>query len=421
MRRICDTGDAAKLDVAVEFIGKVAETSPALAVAALDGMLEAQKGKAVRPGSDTKAFFEKLNAIADGGGASVPASRSAQSTPGSSVASPHQLEELRARALQLGALWGDAGSIAATLTMINDPKAATDDRVKGIQAAAQLRNDAAREAVVKVVSQDNPEPVLIEGLRALSELGGDKVGSMIVQRWKDFSSATRRAAADVLVSRHAWTEDFLNAVQDKIISPTEISATVFRSISKYKDKNFDERSEKLLGRFRESSADKVKIIREKRKMVLAADPDIKKGHDIAKRTCFVCHKLYGEGADVGPDLTGVGRSSLDALLANVIDPNQVVGKGYENVEVETKDGRSVSGRLVEDTDTHIKLISAGPKEDVIAKSDIESKRVSTLSVMPEGLEQMPEEDFRNLVWFILNPPGDNRPMTPELRKQLIGK
>ena len=64
--------------------------------------------------------------------------------------------------------------------------------------------------------------------------------------------------------------------------------------------------------------------------------------------------------------SGVGRSSLDALLANVIDPNLVVGKGYENVEVETKDGRSLSGRLVEDTATRVKLLSAGPKEEVLA-------------------------------------------------------
>jgi hypothetical protein len=30
-------------------------------------------------------------------------------------------------------------------------------------------------------------------------------------------------------------------------------------------------------------------------------------------------------------------------------------------------------------------------------------RVSELSVMPEGLEQMPDNDFRNLILFILNP------------------
>jgi hypothetical protein len=65
------------------------------------------------------------------------------------------------------------------------------------------------------------------------------------------------------------------------------------------------------------------------------------------------------------------------------------------VEVETRDGRSLSGRMVENTDTRVKLISAGPKEDIIARSDIASLRVSTVSVMPEGLEQMPDADFRN--------------------------
>src|SRR5206468_7518348 len=160
---------------------------------------------------------------------------------------------------------------------------------------------------------------------------------------------------------------------------------------------------------------------EKKKMILEGKADIAAGHEIAKKTCFTCHKLYGEGAEVGPDLTGVGRSTLDALLNNVIDPNQIVGKGYENVEIETKDGRTVSGRLVEDTDTRVKLLSSGPKEEVVAKSDIAQMRVSELSVMPEGLEQMLDADFRNLIWYILNPPQQNRPITPQLWKELTGE
>jgi putative heme-binding domain-containing protein len=144
-------------------------------------------------------------------------------------------------------------------------------------------------------------------------------------------------------------------------------------------------------------------------MILAGGaPDFEAGHELVRKTCLVCHKLYGEGAEVGPDLTGVGRSTLDALLANVIDPNQVIGKGYENVMIETKDGRSLSGRLVESTDSRVKLLSAGPKEEVVARSDIESMRTSELSVMPEGLEQMPDRDFRNLILYVLHPPQEGR-------------
>lgn len=66
----------------------------------------------------------------------------------------------------------------------------------------------------------------------------------------------------------------------------------------------------------------------------------------------------------------------------------------------------LSGRIVEETDSRIKIVSAGPKEEVIAKSDIASKRVTDNSVMPEGLEQMPEADFRNLIMYILRPPQE---------------
>src|SRR5258706_11758300 len=137
-----------------------------------------------------------------------------------------------------------------------------------------------------------------------------------------------------------------------------------------------------------------------------APPRPPAGPEEGRKTCLPCHKLYGEGADVGPDLTGVGRSSLDALLANVIDPNQVVGQGYENVMIETKDGDIVSGRLVEDSDSRVKLLASGPKEEIVAKSDIASMTTSELSVMPEGLEQMPDTDFRNLILYILHPPQD---------------
>jgi putative heme-binding domain-containing protein len=122
----------------------------------------------------------------------------------------------------------------------------------------------------------------------------------------------------------------------------------------------------------------------------------------------------------------VGRSTLDALLHNIIDPNEVVGNGYGTTEVELKDGSSVSGRIVEDTPTRLKLVASGPTEHVIARSDIALEagkpkvRTSELSLMPEGLEAIPDKDFRDMIWYLLNPPGENRPWTPALRKELLG-
>jgi putative heme-binding domain-containing protein len=218
----------------------------------------------------------------------------------------------------------------------------------------------------------------------------------------------------------------LAAVEQKVADPQDVSATARRALARSEDATVRDNADRLLGKYRATGQDKLKLISDKRKVVLGGEPDLNNGHEIAKRTCFVCHKLNGEGADVGPDLTGVGRSTLDALLHNVIDPNEVIGNGNEATEVELKDGTTLTGRIVEDTTTRLKLLASGPVEHNLARSDIALEngkpkiRTTQLSLMPEALEQMPDKDFRDLIWFMLNPPGDNRPMTPALRKELLG-
>ena len=381
MRRICDTQDSAKLDLAVEFLSQIAGKDGGFVLAAIDGLIEGQKAKPLVPKADTKELFAKLTANPDG--------------------------KVQLRARELGTLWGNALSIQATIAAVNDASLSTDERAKAIEAVKALKNAASTDALLRLVNGNNSEALVIQGMRALGQVGGDNIASDFLQSWSKYSPSVRAAAAEVLVSRWRWTTALLSALESKTVSPQDLPLTAIRSLGESKDDFIRQRATQIIGQIRPADADKQKIIEQKKKMILiGGSVDLQAGHEIAKKTCFVCHKLYGEGADVGPDLTGVGRSTLDALLANVIDPNQVIGKGYENVQVETKDGRSLSGRLVEETDSSIKLLSSGPKEDVIAKSDIASRRVSELSVMPEGLEQMPDADFRNLISYILHPPQD---------------
>ncbi len=395
MRRICDTENVAFLDAALRFIGSLPNDASELVVAALDGLIEGQKGKALVPGISTSDFVATL-------------SRSPN---------PGVIE----RARQLGTVWGDAAALKATLGLILNSNATDESRLQAIQSVRQQKVDAVRDTLVRLLGESAPVPVAQAALRALGEIGGDALPEQIMELWKRLPPATQGVAAEVLTSRKAWARAFITSLEQRVVSVADLPITVVRSLVESRDDYARNRAIKVIGRVRDTDADKLKLIDAKRQMVLQGKPDLAAGHAIARQICFQCHKLHGEGAEVGPDLTGVGRSTLGALLANVIDPNQIIGKGYENVEVETKDGRTVSGRLVEDTDTRVRLLAAGPKEEVVSKSEIESIRVTELSVMPEGLEQMPEADFRNLIWFLLNPPEDNRPMTPDLRRELIGE
>ena len=72
-----------------------------------------------------------------------------------------------------------------------------------------------------------------------------------------------------------------------------------------------------------------------------ADPD--RGHALFGRICAQCHKLFDQGGDVGPDLTGSDRANPDYILENVLDPSASVGRDYTLTTVATRDGRLVAG------------------------------------------------------------------------------
>lgn len=393
MRRLCDSGQPEAVDQALGFVETILGSDPAFLQAALDGLIRGQEGKALLPTRPSGPLIARLTA--------------------------HPNPEVATRGQTLGTLWGDAAALEAVLRQALDANAPVDQRQRAIQTARKSRAPKARSAMLQLLAPEAPEPIQLEALAALAEIGGDDVPEQLLARWKGMSPAARRSAAASLASRRRWALPLLDQVRSGTISPSEFGAPVIRALIQNKDDTVRSQAKTAIGRFRESGADKAAAVAAKRRMVLLGEPDLAAGHDVATKSCLVCHQLHGEGTNVGPDLTGVGRSSLDALLWNIIDPNQVIGAGYEQVEVETRDDRVIAGRLLENTTTRVRLLLQGGKEEVVAKSDLASLRTLESSVMPEGLDQMPDADFRNLVWYILAPPQEG-PLTPAKREKLAG-
>lgn len=378
-RRIADTKDPAKLDQAVAFLGAL--ENDAVITAAIDGILESKQ--TTNPNVTVDQVLAKLQANKD--------------------------KEVSTRAARLAAVWGNTAAASAMLKSLADPNASAEDRARAIRVARELKTDEARKQLAAAVSARFDADYKLDVIRALGEVGGaDNVADTVLAQWKDLSPTHRRDAADVLATRAAWAKKLLEGVKQKAVQPTDISVTAVRTMSAQPD--LRKLIAETVGPFRESPADKVKLIADKKQMVINGPVDMKLGHEMATKTCLVCHQLYGEGAtpNVGPDLTGVGRASIDALLANVIDPNQIIGKGYENTIIETKDGETITGRLTDETPDLVKVLSQGPVEHTIKRTSIKKMRTEPLSVMPEGLEQLKDDEFRSLIWYVLAPPGDDK-------------
>jgi quinoprotein glucose dehydrogenase len=118
-------------------------------------------------------------------------------------------------------------------------------------------------------------------------------------------------------------------------------------------------------------------------------------------SCVRCHKINGEGGEVGPDLTGIGtRQNRQAILESIVFPNQQIATGFESVIVTLKNGIAYAGVVKSDTDSLLELNS--PEDGLLKlnKSDIKSRQRGP-SAMPEELRQMlSKQDIRNLVEFL---------------------
>jgi quinoprotein glucose dehydrogenase len=121
----------------------------------------------------------------------------------------------------------------------------------------------------------------------------------------------------------------------------------------------------------------------------------------AEVSCLRCHKVNGEGGEVGPDLTGVGsRQSREYLLESIVDPNRQIAKGFETVVVTLKSGKTVVGVLKSEDADMLRLITAEGQPVNVSKADID-ERESGKSAMPEdAVKHLSKAELRDLVEYL---------------------
>ena len=131
-------------------------------------------------------------------------------------------------------------------------------------------------------------------------------------------------------------------------------------------------------------------------------PDISKGKNVFTQSCANCHKAGKMGADIGPDLTLIGKKfDRVALLDAIINPNAAIVFGYEPWLINTKDGDTVFGFLLADDKTVVVKDAAG-KKHVIVKENITSREKQPNSLMPDPTSMgLSEKDLANLTEYLL--------------------
>ncbi|MGI9474954.1 MAG: hypothetical protein ACR2NZ_25710, partial [Rubripirellula sp.] len=95
------------------------------------------------------------------------------------------------------------------------------------------------------------------------------------------------------------------------------------------------------------------------------------------------------------------RANLDYILLNSVDPSYDVPDGYKMVLIQTYDGRLLNGVVAEEDSNRVVLKTVEQPQIVISKDDIEARKVSAKSMMPDGqLEQMKPQEVIDLIKYL---------------------
>lgn len=295
-----------------------------------------------------------------------------------------------------------AGRIAAALEIAEQADAPLTARLQALQLLKYRPFAEARPRLLTLVEPSQPADIRVAAVRQLCASTDPTIPDDLIARWRQFSPIVREAALEGLLARAIWHVAVLEAMENRLIIPSEIPSARRRLLLASANAEIAARAEKLLGASSQSPRSDV-VSAYTTALKPEFDPAI--GRAVYTRECSQCHRLAGQGSDVGPALESVRHRSEAELVLQILDPNREVKSNYVDFVVALDDGRILTGLVADETETHVTLKRAKAETDVVPKSSIEEFSSSGKSFMPEGLEQrITPEELSHLVGYLRSSP-----------------
>lgn len=309
--------------------------------------------------------------------------------------------EVRGLADELALTFGDKRAVKTLLTYARDTRLTATEREAAIRRLAEAKVDGIAPHLHDLLA----DPVIRgAAVRALAAVPAADTASAILARYRELTPVEKADAVQTLAARPASALALLDAVAAGTVAKGEITAFAARQMMTLNDKVVSARLAAVWGTVKTASGDRTaRIARYKAQLQpesLAA-ADLALGKQVFVRQCGTCHKLHGEGGEVGPELTGAQRGSLDYILENVLDPNAVVAFDHKMTAFALADGRTLTGVVRRESATAV-VVRTVNDEVTIPKADIERRTPTELSVMPEGLfDQLTDAELRAVVAYLM--------------------
>ncbi|MFN4146723.1 MAG: PVC-type heme-binding CxxCH protein [Runella sp.] len=313
-----------------------------------------------------------------------------------------QKGEIAALALQISQRFGDTEASQQSLATLKNKNAPLAQRQQALQALANRQREELANELPTLL--DDPK-LRLDAIRAVAEFNKESLGKLLIVKYKTFNEAEKQQAIQTLSSRPTYGWQLTQALKNQTIPKRDVPPYSARQLLRVVGSGFFE----VWGPIEQEPSLEKAYLKYQRlltdKAVAAANAT--KGEAVFQKSCGSCHKMYGKGGEIGPDLTGSNRTNLDYILHNVLNPSGEIQDDYKLVVITTRDGRTYSGNITNETDRQLTMRIVGQPPVVLNKSAIQSREVMPTSLMPVGLfDALTEQEVLDLVKYLRTMKGE---------------
>jgi putative membrane-bound dehydrogenase-like protein len=290
-----------------------------------------------------------------------------------------------------------------------DQNAPADLRLAAIGLMGHTDYRSAGKTLESLLAPRHLPEIQVAAVRALSQLS--TTASLVEPgRWLAFTPQVREEVLSVLLTDEDHTLVLLDALDKGSIAATALGPSRRSRLMNHRNAAIQARARGLFAAV--DSGDRMQVYERLRTTVLTLAGRDESGKRIFASQCAACHTFDGAGGQLGPDLSGIRNQPADAILLHLLVPAYEITPGYEAYLVETRDGRTLSGRLESEAPNSLTLRDASSQSHVILRSQVVSMSASTSSLMPNELERgMSQQDLADLLAYLKSDRGlrDKRP------------
>ena len=319
---------------------------------------------------------------------------------------PAELTDLLARyagdSISLGLRQNRPDALAKALAVVANEKADNNERLHYLQILGEVSHPQCVPVLLTLVQKSSDDALRAVALGALQRYDDPRIAATVLDLFGHLTDELRGTAQSLLASRKASALALLEAVETGKIDRGHVALETARKLTVYRDARIAALVKKHWANLEgATTAEMQQEIARLEQVLRAGSGSPYVGKKLFKASCAACHELFGQGGKVGPDLTTYQRSDLNAMLLHVVNPSAEIREGFETVLVATRDGRVLTGLVVDRDPQVLTLRNAEGQTVSVPQNQIEEMQPQRRSLMPEGLlKSLSDQQVRDLFGYL---------------------